>query len=167
MTGTVTAEAAALAAAVQTGEPDALIGFVREYPDSRLAPDALMLVAASEEGRLDDTAASQTNPNLKCHLQLEPMADGRAVLKWTVTGASALGIHPVGFNNAKLAAAGEKIIEVGRYTRITLVARDAAGTQITCWVAIGSNTHNSVPGGGNPSTLAPAGSGSGAVVASV
>lgn len=45
LAGSVGADAAALAQAIQVGTPDAIDGFIAANPDSKLAPDAMVLAA--------------------------------------------------------------------------------------------------------------------------
>lgn len=137
LTGTVTADAAALASAVQAGTPDQLVGFVRQNPESDYAPDALLVAARLSAGRLESTATSTENPDLMCRLTIERVGD-KAVVRWSSTGASAIGLHPLGFPaGSAIPAAGEKTIPAVDFKRIIMTAVDAQGNKVKCIVFLG------------------------------
>ena len=138
LTGTITADAAALASAVKAGTPDELVGFVRANPESEYAPDALLMAARLSEGRLESTAASAANPELTCKLTIQRVGDDKAVVRWSSTGAAAIGLHPLGFAaGSAVPAAGEKTIPAVDFQHITMTLMDKQGNKVKCTVFLG------------------------------
>jgi hypothetical protein len=135
LTGTVTADAAALASAIQLGKPADLVGFVAENPDSEYAPDALLVASQILLGRLDDEDASTVNPSLTCRLSIAIGADGRAIVSWTSTGAIGMGISPLKFPEG-IPASGERVLSAAEFLRFDMTVKDAAGNSAQCWVAL-------------------------------
>ncbi|MEP7240389.1 MAG: hypothetical protein ABI697_05850 [Devosia sp.] len=139
LAGAVTADAAALASAVQQGTPTALENFVRANPASALAPDALWLAADLSTDRLDSSATSSENPALTCKLSMTH--DGKsATVDWTIAGATKVSIVPLGFKkDSKIPLKGSKSIDFDGYLLVTLIAEDAEGHQVKCSVIAQSN----------------------------
>lgn len=139
LAGTVTAEATALAVAVQAGDPLALEHFVRQYPESPLAPEALWLAAEVSHDRTSDSAKSTANPDLSCTLTIARQTDGKALVTWQMSGASSASLQPLGFRKgAVIPVGGSKLVDFDDYLRVRLTARDAAGNEIECAVILNS-----------------------------
>lgn len=151
LAGTVTADAAALASAIQKGDPLALHQFVTQYPESELAPDALWLAAEVVNDRPTDSAQSAANPGLTCKLDIARTAEGKAVVSWEMTGATAASLHPVGFKKGEaIPAKGSKEIDDDGQVLVTLTVKDAAGNTIECSVMLHSRDFElEDPGGFN------------------
>lgn len=140
LAGTAGADAAVLASAVQSGLPDELVAFVAEHPESRLAPEALLLASQISLGRPEDAATSRVNPDLYCKLRITRTTEGKALVSWESTGASALGLVPLGIAaGTEMPASGQQEIEGGDFAQVTMTAMDAAGNRIRCWVALSGN----------------------------
>lgn len=120
-----------------------------------VAPSTELLQAQAQlsHGRATDTASSEINTELTCDLAVE-MAGAEALLRWTVTGAVAIGLSPASAMEGGLALVGERIVDVSELSWIHLTALDAAGERIRCSVMIGGATSGSdtlsdpVTGGG-------------------
>ncbi len=135
--GTVTADASALASAVNQGTPHHLVEFVREHPESQYAPDAIMLAAILSQSRLEDYAVSAANPDLTCRIVLEVIDEETAILKWKVTDAVALGLFPANLLSGRpMASEGERPVSLAETKLITLIAKDAAGNSVRCAVHV-------------------------------
>jgi hypothetical protein len=139
--GTASADAAALADAVQRGTPDKLVEFAKSFPDSRLAPDALYLAAELSMGRPDDSATSSVNSALSCSLTITRGADGKSTVRWATTGAAGIGLYPYG-SGGGLGASGELDVSAGDFARVDMVVADEAGNKIRCWVSLGGSSPN-------------------------
>lgn len=147
LAGSVTADASALASAVQQGTPEALENFVYQFPDSTLAPDALWLAAEASYDKPSASATSSENPDLTCSLNISRTSDGKATVTWTMTGASKAFIEPLGYKKgSSIPQKGSKSISVDGYTMVTLIAQDAKGNTVKCTVVLGT---------GDPSRAAP------------
>lgn len=120
-----------------------------------VAPSTGLLQAQAQlsHGRATDTSSSGVNTELTCDLAVE-MAGAEALLRWTVTGAVAIGLSPASAMEGGLALVGERIVDVSERSWIHLTALDAAGERIRCSVMIGGATSGSdtlsdpVTGGG-------------------
>lgn len=120
-----------------------------------VAPSTELLQAQAQlsHGRATDTASSEINTELTCDLAVE-MAGAEALLRWTVTGAVAIGLSPASAMESGLSLIGERIVDVSELSWIHLTALDAAGERIRCSVMIGGATSGSdtlsdpVTGGG-------------------
>ncbi len=136
LAGTVSADATALALAVQQDEPSALIGFVQQYPESRLAPDALLLASEVSNDKTDDSATSTENPAFSCKLSIR--RDGnKASVTWAIAGASSISLHPLGFRKGQaIPTKGEQTVDFDNYIRVSLVAKDSAGHELKCSVLL-------------------------------
>ncbi|RYE08107.1 MAG: hypothetical protein EOP22_14985 [Hyphomicrobiales bacterium] len=142
LAGTVTADAAALAGAVQRGDPLALEQFVQQYPESQLAPDALWLAAEVSKDRTEDSAQSDENPALTCGLTIARLTEGRALVTWEMTGATSAALKSLGFKKGvAIPAQGSKEVDFDGYLRIFLTARDAAGNEVKCSVILHSRDY--------------------------
>lgn len=137
LVGTVTSDAAALAAAVNQGTVAPLVDFVRQHPDSHYAPDAILLAAILSQSRLEDYQVSDANPDLTCRIVLEVIDDETAILKWQVTDAVAIGLFPANLLAGQpLASQGERPVSLAETSLITLIAKDAAGNSVRCAVHV-------------------------------
>lgn len=135
--GTVTAEAAALAAAVNQGHVAPLVDFVRQHPESRYTPDAILLAAVLSSSRLEDYAVSDANPDLTCRIVLEVIDDETGILKWEVTDAVAIGLFPTNLLAGQpMGSRGERPVSLADIKLVTLIARDAAGNSVRCAVNV-------------------------------
>ncbi len=157
--GSVTADAAALAVAVQEQTPSALENFVYQYPESSLAPDALWLAAEISHDKLSDTAKSTENENLSCTVTIARQGGGKAVVTWTITGAAKALLDPLGFKKGShIPMTGTKTIDAGDYTRVDITAIDKDGHVIKCNVVLSSRDGVSASGStgfGTPYSYAP------------
>jgi hypothetical protein len=144
LTGTVSADAKAFALAIQNTEQDALVQFVREYPESQFAPDALLLAAIDNVGRLHDSAVSEDNDALTCELWIDRVDDNYAIVRWSIRGAETVSIYPLGIDGTA-PADGEKKVSLDSQLRVLLRAHDAAGNEVSCWVSLGSTTGINIP----------------------
>lgn len=159
LAGSVTADASALASAVQQGTPEALENFVYQFPDSTLAPDALWLAAEASYDKPSANATSSENPDLTCSLNISRTSDGKATVTWTMTGATKASIEPLGYKKGSaIPQKGSKSISVDGYTMVTLIAQDAKGNSVKCTVVLGS---------GNPTSVSPTVGGTGGPTVSV
>ena len=155
LAGTVTADAAALAGAIQRDDPLALEQFVSQYPESLLAPDALWLAAETTHDRPIDSVQSTENPDLKCALTIVRQQDGKALVTWEMSGATSAVLRPLGFKKGSaIPTAGSKVIDFDSYLRVGLTAMDAAGNEIKCAVILNSSDFvlNNSTGFGTPPT---------------
>lgn len=135
--GTVTSDAAALAAAVNQGTITPLVEFVRQHPDSQYTPDAILLAAVLSSSRLEDYAVSDENPDLTCRIVLEVVDDETGILRWQVTDAVAIGLFPANLLAGQpLASQGERPVSLAETSLITLIAKDAAGNSVRCAVHV-------------------------------
>lgn len=155
LAGTVTADAAALASAIQQGDPSALEDFVVQYPDSSLAPDALWLAAEVTNDKLTDSQVSSGNPELACTLTIRKLDNGTAEVSWTMSGAKTATLTPLGFKKGQpVPKKGTKTIPHGKYLRVGLIAEDGNGNKVECSVVLSSRnvvTHGTTgtTGGGS------------------
>jgi hypothetical protein len=139
LAGTVTADAAALAGAVQKGDPFALEQFVKQYPESQLAPDALWLAAEVTKDKTEDSAVSSENPNLRCELTISRQSEGKALVTWQMSGAVSASLKALGFKKGvAIPTRGSKEVDFDGYVRIHLTAKDAAGNEVKCSVILHS-----------------------------
>lgn len=140
LAGTVTADAAALAAAIQQGDPVALEQFVRQHPESQWAPDALLLVADITNDRPTDSARSSVNPDLACSLTITRSTEGKATVTWQMSGAASAVLTPLGFKKgAPIPLTGSKEIDYdGKYLRAVLIVKDIDGNEVKCSVVLNS-----------------------------
>jgi hypothetical protein len=142
LAGTVTTDAAALAGAVQRGDPLALQDFVRQYPESPLAPDALWLAAEVVNDRPTDSAQSTDNPNLTCKLTIVRSSEGKALVTWEMTGATSASLQPLSFKKGTpIPAQGSKEIDLDGFLRVSLEVRDGAGNSVECSVILHSRDY--------------------------
>lgn len=137
LSGTVSADAAALASAVKVGLPDNLVEFVKEFPESKLAPDALLLASQLSLGKAEDNKVSSSDPRLTCNMRVARSADGKAVVSWETTGAAAMGLSPYGFpEDVGPSPSGQLTFDADDFTRFAMTVMDAAGNRLVCWVSL-------------------------------
>ena len=108
----------------------------------RIAPmgDTLLLAQAQlSAGRATDETISDVNSDLTCQLTVE-MAGAEALVRWTVTGAVAIGLSPASAVPGGLTLVGERVVNVSELSWIHLTARDAAGERIRCSVMTGGSS---------------------------
>ena len=153
LAGTVTADASVLAQAVQRGEPSALLDFVKQYPESKLAPDALLLAADVTKDRLEDSKVSDVNPALSCKLSIKRSGD-KAIVTWEIAGAVGVQLTPLGFKKGSpVPLKGEKTVKADDFLRVGLTVRDAAGNELQCSVILNTvsvDDHSSFDTLGSP-----------------
>ena len=137
VSGTVTADASALAQAVQRTDRSALLEFVRAHPESKFAPDALLLAAIDNVGRLHSSDTSDKNASLSCELWIERIDDGSAKVRWVIKGAKSASIYPLGISG-EMPTSGEKTVALDDILRVLLTAHDKVGNEVSCWVSLGS-----------------------------
>jgi hypothetical protein len=145
VTGAITPDARAFAAAVRSTDSAALVRFARSYPESQFAPDALLVAAQDAKGREYDKAVSSVNGNLTCELWIERVEGGEAKVRWSISGASEAGLMPLN-SKGTLPASGERTVKLEGLARVFLKVRDSSGNEASCWVTTnGSAKSDDVP----------------------
>lgn len=85
-----------------------------------------------------DTQTSTANPKLTCTVSVT-IQGGKAVVTWTITGASSASIDPLTFTG-KVPLKGTQTVDYSGNIIVLLVAKDADGHSVRCHAGAGGTT---------------------------
>ena len=85
-----------------------------------------------------DSQTSADNPKLSCTLSVEQQ-NGKALVTWTITGATSASIDPLSFPSGKVPLSGSQTTDFGGVIHVFLVITDADGHRVRCHAGAGGN----------------------------
>ena len=112
-----------------------------------------LIVSGALAAGTTDSQTSTDDSKLACTLDVS-IVNGKAVVTWTITGASQASIDPLTFKGGAVPLKGTQTIDLTSSVRVFLIAKDAAGHTVPCTADGGKIPANSSPnaGGNGPTT---------------